>query len=390
MTNMSRKQALFVFERMDMSGGPKMAVHFCSALVADGWDVVAAGPRRGERSQDSEALLSSLRESGVRADAGPRGLWGFLRWSWGYCIGKQRPELVVAVYPADLIPVLLVALACGARVLFYDQNQKQFGGAAWIKSLKVWVLGSILHAGGCQSICVSEAVRDEMKRRAGLSRQSQWVIYPGASRPGITRTMRLDLSVGTPLKLLNVGRIDNQKGQHILLQAVARQTSALRGCVSVDIVGAATQGDATSMRYAAECEAYASRHGLDSLVNFCGWRRDVPELLAHADGYVHSALWEGFPLAVIEAMMMGCPTIFTDCSGVPAGMPPGAALVVPAGDVNALGEAIVSLIRMPARSRILMGELAKEYAMKTFALDVVRRRLAAAALGYCREGALCL
>ena len=40
---------------------------------------------------------------------------------------------------------------------------------------------------------------------------------------------------------------------------------------------------------------------------FLGYRRDVPALIAAFDAYVLPSLWEGLPLALIEALAIGRP-----------------------------------------------------------------------------------
>ena len=114
-----------------------------------------------------------------------------------------------------------------------------------------------------------------------------------------------------------MGRLDPQKGQDLLLAALGGLTVP----VHVALVGSA--GDSVAARRTADYAGSLHRQvrdlGLEHRVTFLGWRDDVPRLLAAADGYVHTARWEGpaLPLAVMEAMAAGCPTVFTDCSGRP-------------------------------------------------------------------------
>ncbi len=82
-----------------------------------------------------------------------------------------------------------------------------------------------------------------------------------------------------------------------------------------------------------------------------GMRPDVPELLAAADLFVLPSLWEGLPMALIEAMAAGLPVVATDVSGTRGVMLDGeTGLLVPPGDAAALGWAIATLLAAPERA----------------------------------------
>src|SRR6185503_332310 len=53
---------------------------------------------------------------------------------------------------------------------------------------------------------------------------------------------------------------------------------------------------------AAELGAQAASLGLGDRVIFLGGRKDVPELLGAADGFLSGSLSEGHPLSLLEAM----------------------------------------------------------------------------------------
>jgi glycosyltransferase involved in cell wall biosynthesis len=84
----------------------------------------------------------------------------------------------------------------------------------------------------------------------------------------------------------------------------------------------------------------------------------VATLLAAADGYVHTARWEGpaLPLAVMEAMAAGCPTVFTDCSGRPPVFEDRRhGLMVASEDPASIRRGLDELLAMSAAERAAMG-----------------------------------
>lgn len=57
--------------------------------------------------------------------------------------------------------------------------------------------------------------------------------------------------------------------------------------------------------------------GVTDRVEFLGGRRDVPELLFHADCLLLPSLWEAFPIVLLEAGACGVPVITTPVGCIP-------------------------------------------------------------------------
>ncbi len=63
-------------------------------------------------------------------------------------------------------------------------------------------------------------------------------------------------------------------------------------------------------------QAHAEDVGLTNHVEFCGWRRDLPEVYADLDILALTSINEGTPVSIIEAMASGTSVISTDAGGV--------------------------------------------------------------------------
>ena len=121
-------------------------------------------------------------------------------------------------------------------------------------------------------------------------------------------------------------------------------------------------------------EALVRELGLASRVRFLGVRSDVPEILGAADIFVLPSLWEGNPLAVMEAMAAGKPVIATAVGGVPELIEDGVSgFLVPPGDIDALGEAIWRLAVGEPGLRERIGRAASQRAMERFDVSAVTR-----------------
>ena len=66
----------------------------------------------------------------------------------------------------------------------------------------------------------------------------------------------------------------------------------------------------------APLRTFARRLGIDGSVRFLGVRSDVYELLAMSDVFALASLWEGLPVALLEAGACGLPAVASDVGGV--------------------------------------------------------------------------
>lgn len=122
-------------------------------------------------------------------------------------------------------------------------------------------------------------------------------------------------------------------------------------------------------------EALIHARGLGERVRLLGNRTDVPDVLAALDLFVLASRSESFGLAVAEALLMGAPVVATRVGGIPDITGQGAyAQLIPAGDVAALGAAIVSaLADLPQlRARAAAGQ---RFVQASFGAEAVAEQL---------------
>src|SRR5206468_2827166 len=95
---------------------------------------------------------------------------------------------------------------------------------------------------------------------------------------------------------------------------------------------------------------YIASERLGDRVHIALNRNDVTDLLALCDVFVMPSLWEGLPMAVLEAMVAGKPIVASRIAGIPEAIVDGAeGLLVPPGEVEPLADALRSLLLDPAR-----------------------------------------
>lgn len=175
---------------------------------------------------------------------------------------------------------------------------------------------------------------------------------------------------GADRRLVCVGRLCEQKGQLLLIDAVRRLSE--QG-VKFELVLA---GDG-EMR--PEIEQLISRHGLQEMVRITGWisSDQVRDEILAARALVLPSFAEGLPVVLMEAMALRRPVISTYVAGIPELVVSGEhGWLVPAGDVDALASAMQACLDIPREVVAKMGEAARTRVLARHDADTEARKLA--------------
>lgn len=163
-----------------------------------------------------------------------------------------------------------------------------------------------------------------------------------------------------------IGQIGERKGHLVLLEAL-RSLAQEQTPAKLLIVGKEPAHSAEG--YTERLRAFVQEHQLEPFVEFLGFRRDVPELLAQIDILALPSLQEPFGKIVIEAMAMETPVIASRVGGVPEIVVDGeTGLLVPPQDPAALKQALSQLIADPAL-RERMGKAGRQRVEAWFNLE---------------------
>jgi len=215
----------------------------------------------------------------------------------------------------------------------------------------------------------SATVRDRLVREQGYPAEKITIIVNGVAQRTTPPVWPADVPrlPGTRL-LVSVGRQHPQKGQDVLLRAVAE----LRREFPLQLV-VCGRPDAATPQLLALCRELR----LDDCVTFTGLRPDARELAAQADVFVLPSRWEGMPNVLLEAQADGVACVATAVDGSREVIADGdSGLLVPPDDVPALAAAIGGLLRDDAR-RAALGAAARARAARDFSLDVMAEKTVA-------------
>lgn len=349
------------------------------------------------RAQATVALLADgpfaarLRDAGIACDvlAGTAALLSVRRQD-----GPAR-----WLHAAGAVGRSIAALARLARThdLIYANTQKSFvlGALAAMVARRplIWHLRDILSAAhfgaanlrltvalaritGARVIANSQATAAAFVAAGGAVQNV--VTIPNGIDPAAWRILDLEarrclretLGVAEGPVLGIFGRLAEWKGQHILLEAVAR----LPGVRAI-VVGDALFGE---VEYRDRLMARARELDVERRVRFLGFRDDVAALMQACDIVVHASIApEPFGRVIVEAMLAGLPVIASAAGGAREIVEDGrSGILVPPGDPEVLAAAVRDLLADHARARRL-ALAGKERAQAEFGLDRALARIEA-------------
>ena len=142
-------------------------------------------------------------------------------------------------------------------------------------------------------------------------------MYTGRKVTTITNAVSEDKFVGyirerllkDTVIFVMVGRLDVQKDYLNMLHALMLLDTESKKKLRVLIAG---EGDND---YKNELLDYIDKNKLNNVVEFVGLKTNIPEFLYDAEVFLMSSSFEGLPIALIEAAVVGLPCIVTDVGG---------------------------------------------------------------------------
>jgi len=152
-------------------------------------------------------------------------------------------------------------------------------------------------------------------------------------------------------RLACVGRLAEQKGQLLLVEAVGRLRDRGVDCEVVLVGDGPMRG---------EIERAIAALGLGDRVRLVGWmsKAEVRRELIGARALVMASFAEGLPVALMEALALGRPVVTTNVAGIPELVEDGeCGWLIPPGSVDDLAGAMASALAAPPAELERMGRV---------------------------------
>lgn len=355
-------RVLFVHGTLEIGGAEEVRLSLLSHLDRSRYQAtVCCLQRGGEIAEEAAVLGYEVIVLGRRAHACSLGTLRALR----RVIRERRPHIVQTSLARASYWGRWAAMLERVPVVIVEEHAVA-DRADWARPLVEGVLGPRTDC----VIAVSESVRRALAAGARASARRPTVVISNpvndrrlkVCRPRSEVWRELGLTAEDIL-LVHTGRMDRlpgAKGQDILIAALAR------------LGGPRTRRPRTVCAFLGDGPARAGLVGLArklgvlDLVRFVGYRRDVADFLAAADLFVFPSRLEGMPIALMEAMWMGLPSVASDIPANRETLCGGQfGRLVASLSAPALADGIASLTS-DVRGRVELGLRARSYARGAF------------------------
>jgi glycosyltransferase involved in cell wall biosynthesis len=240
--------------------------------------------------------------------------------------------------------------AAASRLLGLPHVITMHGGLTVCKALRRrialrWAMRNSDHVA-----MVSRATQNQFAADLGIDKSIFSIIPNGVPRHvGDATLVRREFDIrDEDCVLLAVGTLERHKGHRVLLEALSRLDRGANASWKLIIAGGRGGDQHESL------VQYIREAGLTGRVHIVTNRDDIPDLLELADVFVMPSLFEGLPMALLEAMVARKAIVASATAGIPeAVMDARDGLLVPPGDVDALATALHSLLIDPNRRAAL-------------------------------------
>ncbi len=245
-----------------------------------------------------------------------------------------QPDLILSFCDQMNIVTLQAARKLPIPVIISEHSNpaKQRLGRIW----EAWRSRNYPHCSEC--VVLTDEIAHYMQRwvPAKKIRVIPAAIAPPTEQAQVTRSEAL---------VLAVGRLSREKGFDLLIEAWRKIYLQIPGW-QLHIAGAGS-----------EQSSLAEQVGDLPSVKLLGWIPNAWPLYQQATMFVLPSRYEGFPVALVEALSQGCPSIATRCTEATQRPPLSAVLqLVDTESSDQLAAAILELAQRPDRRKQLSGE----------------------------------
>jgi glycosyltransferase involved in cell wall biosynthesis len=247
----------------------------------------------------------------------------------------------------------MIAFLAGTRNWVYSKKNMSWGSRAW------WLRTSLARGIVAQNTnMLTEFFPRQARKTSLIPRGVDTVKFsPGEARNELRSTWGFPEDTRIAV---HVGQLVPVKNQAFLLKALAK---------TQEKIGLLFVGDPLNTPYAKKLQTLADDLGIAERVQFLGRRADIPEILRSVDLFAFCSLRESCPVAVLEAMASGLPSVVNDIAAMTdLHVPDVTAEVVQADDVSAFAAALDRL-SVDDGSRRRLGRAARQRATGYYRIE---------------------
>lgn len=366
-----RGRVLMLSTAIGVGGGAEEQVMLLSlGLRARGWEVKIVSllplfPLSGELAASDIAISSLAMKRGI---PDPRAMLRLVKELRGFrpdvvhCHMPQANLLARAVRPFQPFPVLISTL--------HNLTMERINGSSgrFLELAHGW---TDRYSDVTTVIC-TPAVNSYVQRGAVAANKIA-VFHNGVDTGAFqadaaTRQQcRRELDLQGKFAWLAIGRFERAKDYPNLIRAFKTVVDqALQETVLLICGGGSLES---------EIRGQVQACGLAEHVRFLGVRRDIPNVMNAADGFVLSSYLEGLPMVLLQASSVGMPIVTTNVGGNPEVVIDGVnGFVTPPKDDRALANAMLRVLALPECEHTRMAECGRRFAREKFEIEAVLDR----------------
>ena len=360
-----RSKIFHIITLLELGGAQRTALTLVSELNKDRFDAVLCCGPGGQLDQEANRVvprmffISNLCRP-IRPWRDLKALFELVR-----LLRIERPHIVHTHSSKAGVIGRLAAWLAGVPIRVHTVHGFGFNPAQpfWVRLIYVW-LERILALRTTTLVFVSNANRNEAVARRIGNPEKQALIRAAVH---LEDHLSLVHTRAAPEKIflspddrlvITVGPFKPQKN---LLDFVRAAQKAVQRCERVRFL---VVGDGVGRN---ELESEIACLNLSDKIILAGWRSDVPNLLARADIFCMTSLWEGLPMALVEAMAAGLPCVVNAVDGCRDVVENGVTgFLTQPGNHQETADKIIYLLDHPEEARAL-GQRARESVGPEFA-----------------------
>ena len=231
-----------------------------------------------------------------------------------------RPDVILAFMTEANVVALWSAVGLGIPVVISERNQPDRPGLGFWRRLA----RRLSYPMAASLIVQTEPIAQWAKERFRI---------PIHILPNPVSGMTTEVGEHSAKRVIAVGRLVRQKGFDLLIDSFAK-IAARHPDWTLEIYGEGSERPAL--------EAQVERRGCVDRIKLPGICKNISYVYADAGLFVLPSRFEGYPNAMLEALVAGCPVIATNCPGASGQILGGGryGMLVESENVDALASAL--------------------------------------------------
>jgi glycosyltransferase involved in cell wall biosynthesis len=250
-------------------------------------------------------------------------LWRLMCIQWEKI--RLRPAVTISHLEGPNFANMLTVMG-GRRVLFvHNRVSQSYPGHGARDKVKRYLCGC-LYSRASAIVAVSPGVRQELVQSLGVDSTKVRVLPNPVDIEAIEQAADYRYSDYRDLLceahyVVSVASLTKQKNHEQMLRVYARLISSSQDCASIKLVllgDGPLRIELQNLCQQLDLRVFDAQQsgGFDSdaQVNFLGFQENPYPLISRAQLLLMTSRWEGLPIALLEAMSLGIPSVVSDCS----------------------------------------------------------------------------